>query len=441
MTAEICVMNRNGIALATDSAVTIGSGQKVYNTANKLFALSKYEPVGVMIYGNAHHIKVPWETVIKLYRQKLAIEAKSYTKDYLHDFLAFLTNNTYNELTSIEADNDNASRLIYTFANDFFKLALRTAKHFVNKDRTMPKTEEEIFEEILKLVLKEEERLSSLDLLVGFDEPDVNEFKRRHEGTLNSVLDYNFSSLFSYDYVNVKNRLKELIVSKIFKEFSSGKTGLVIAGFGVNELYPSAHSVEIDGIISGKLKYRFTNDMSITNHEPAIIEPFAQSDVVNSFLNGIDPLIHKFTFLELNGLFNSLPRKIAELLEELTHPEVSIDQLEKAFAKLFNKVYNDYNTAYDDYKRKQFTEPALQVVASLPKDELSEIAESLINITSFRRRVSSGPETVGGPVDVAVITKGDGFVWINRKHYFQKELNAQFHANYFRRDQDVQRTT
>ena len=52
MTAELIVMNKNGLALAADSAVTISSGTgpaKIYNTANKLFALSKYHPIGVMV--------------------------------------------------------------------------------------------------------------------------------------------------------------------------------------------------------------------------------------------------------------------------------------------------------------------------------------------------------------------------------------------------------
>ena len=35
-------------------------------------------------------------------------------------------------------------------------------------------------------------------------------------------------------------------------------------------------------------------------------------------------------------------------------------------------------------------------------------------------------------MDVAVISKGDGFVWINRKHYFKPELNASFFSNYFK---------
>jgi len=39
-------------------------------------------------------------------------------------------------------------------------------------------------------------------------------------------------------------------------------------------------------------------------------------------------------------------------------------------------------------------------------------------------------ESVGGPIDVALISKGDGFVWIERKHYFRAELNHHFFADY-----------
>ncbi len=52
MTAEIGVMNRLGVALAADSAVTIGGdARKVYSSADKLFQLSLGAPVGVMVYG------------------------------------------------------------------------------------------------------------------------------------------------------------------------------------------------------------------------------------------------------------------------------------------------------------------------------------------------------------------------------------------------------
>lgn len=53
MSAGICIMNKNAIALAADSAVTIGPHLAIHNSANKLFALSKVAPVGAIIYSNA----------------------------------------------------------------------------------------------------------------------------------------------------------------------------------------------------------------------------------------------------------------------------------------------------------------------------------------------------------------------------------------------------
>jgi len=72
----------------------------------------------------------------------------------------------------------------------------------------------------------------------------------------------------------------------------------------------------------------------------------------------------------------------------------------------------------------------LNVVSILPKDELAFMAESLVKLTSFKRRVTMETETVGGPIDVAVISKGDGFIWIKRKHYFKSSENPQFFINY-----------
>ena len=84
------------------------------------------------------------------------------------------------------------------------------------------------------------------------------------------------------------------------------------------------------------------------------------------------------------------------------------------------------------YGNERHAQPVVTAVAHLPKEELAAMAEALVSLTSFKRRVSHDPETVGGPIDVAVISKGDGFIWINRKHYFDPKLNHHFFANYYR---------
>ncbi|WP_252177884.1 hypothetical protein [Endozoicomonas sp. 4G] len=94
MTTEVVVMNKSAIAMAADSAVTISGGDqiapKIYNSVNKLFQLSKVAPVGVMIYGGAEIMGVPWETIIKTYRQKLGSVTFDSLEEYASHFLTHL---------------------------------------------------------------------------------------------------------------------------------------------------------------------------------------------------------------------------------------------------------------------------------------------------------------------------------------------------------------
>ena len=72
MSAGICIMNRNAIAMAADSAVTVGDHAAIHNSANKLFSLSRVAPVGVIVYANAALMTVPIEIIVKQYKKQLA---------------------------------------------------------------------------------------------------------------------------------------------------------------------------------------------------------------------------------------------------------------------------------------------------------------------------------------------------------------------------------
>ena len=90
------------------------------------------------------------------------------------------------------------------------------------------------------------------------------------------------------------------------------------------------------------------------------------------------------------------------------------------------EVYESMEEAVKEYQQTNYVEPLLGVVRSLPKEELADMAETLVNLTSFKRRVTRATESVGPPIDVAIITKGDGFVWMKRKNYVNAEINARF---------------
>ena len=94
---------------------------------------------------------------------------------------------------------------------------------------------------------------------------------------------------------------------------------------------------------------------------------------------------------------------------------------------IVQKAYQDLGaTMFDIY-----TKNLLETLTSLDKEDMANMAESFVALTSLIRRMSPREETVGGPVDVAVISKGDGFIWIKRKHYFDPKYNNHFFENYY----------
>jgi hypothetical protein len=60
---------------------------------------------------------------------------------------------------------------------------------------------------------------------------------------------------------------------------------------------------------------------------------------------------------------------------------------------------------------------------------MAGLAETLISLQSLKEKLTKPSETVGGPIDVAVITRNEGLVWIKRKHFFDPKLNSRYIAN------------
>lgn len=60
---------------------------------------------------------------------------------------------------------------------------------------------------------------------------------------------------------------------------------------------------------------------------------------------------------------------------------------------------------------------------AMPMQDAIDLAEFLVYVSEMFARFMPSPPTVGGPIEVAAITKHEGFKWIARKHYFSTELN------------------
>ncbi len=417
MTAEVAIANSSAIALAADSAVTIGD-QKIYNSALKLFSLSKVAPVGVMVYGNADLIDVPWETLIKAHRKKLGGTTFQKLEDYANSFLSFLQESPvlFSEDTQQRWLRGNVAGYYVLIRNELFEEV-----EGIIKEKGEVRSNEAC-EILLKLVTKHRDELSVRDFAEGFDDSHNEQIRAKYAADFAEIQADVFEKLaITPGASSFLSDIGCLIHTK--QVFSMGVSGLVIAGYGEDEIYPVITTYDIEGVILGKLKYRKNLEKchTITSANQCRIIAFAQEDMVLTFMNGVNPQVLLFLQSYLEHIFTRLP----ELLDD--H---SIDKTK--FTEDTHKLLESFWDMLWEHLNQEQASPVLRMVTVLPKDELAAMAEALVNLTAFKRRITESRETVGGPIDVAVISKGDGFIWVKRKHYFPPELNQHFFANYFR---------
>ncbi|EPL4655504.1 hypothetical protein L7H99_003493, partial [Klebsiella pneumoniae] len=139
---------------------------------------------------------------------------------------------------------------------------------------------------------------------------------------------------------------------------------------------------------------------------------FASEDEVFTFVRGFNNSI-------INFMGNTVSQLSNVILENLRERGVSDEISEQKLASLKDDIIDRVQRYCDE----NFTQKVTNMLTSLSKKDLSYMAESLVNLSAFKLKISDSYETVGGPIDVAIISKTDGFVWIKRKLYFDKNLN------------------
>ena len=410
MSAEVILMNKNGIAIAADSAVTIGNKTKIYNTADKMFMLSKYAPVGILIYNSASIMGIQLEIIIKQYRRKLGEKTFQTLKEYCDDFMSYcieFANNYSGEKIELEIINNQ----ILNKCDEIFRIVLSMANKEVGKNSF--KNDNELMEFINIKIIEIVDRTN-----VEINDEVMDDLY--YNNILSKLDTSNIIDFCSESYkINLKEETKKKIMLKLNDIIRNKKywdrsnfTGIAITGYGDNEIFPVCIQIETLGIINNKVLKLNENSFQITHEQNSQIIPLAQTDVMDEFFLGINN--------EINQIYvKKFKNRIASEKDE----------------SVKNKIIQ-LNTSIEEEKNKLVKDRLMNIHRSLsflPRDEMIYMAEGMINLTSFKRRLvlDNFSETVGGPIDIAFISKGDGFIWIKRKKYFDKEMNYVFTENYF----------
>ncbi len=315
MTAIVGILNKRGIAIASDSAVTftnaiqevaiqnknekvISVKDKVVNSGDKMLRLKDNQPVAVMIVGNSLLTKLPWDVIVRWYRKQNDSSGFPKLEDYVQQFKGFVDS----EIIASHIKND--------------------------------------------VVFKEKER-----------------------------------------------------------------TSLVFAGYGEDEAYPSICQYEVTGINKSKLQWQLSGSANISGEQESNIFTSGQSDIIDAIELGIQ-----------NERIGVIRKRFQTLIEDL----LTQNLLDSLIVKI------DYPTIRQEVadlireSGKEHLRQHLKAIKQFDLQKMACLAENLIKATELHRKITFRQEGVGGLIDLAVITREDGFQWLNRKSWYEPSKGGQY---------------
>lgn len=388
MTAEVALLNKQAVALAADSKATFGSGMsiKTYDSVDKLFQLSNRHPVGVMIYGNAEFMRVPWEVIIKEFREN-------------HD--------------TAHASIEEWGQAFFEFAGQFENFTLRDSELAVfTKTASFLRAIEAsaLVNRSLEPLIADVEARTVHPALKNLTE---NEFLKNFPDLLERYADLLQSRIGDRMNADIRRQLPRLLHRLAIADIETvARSGIVIAGFGSRETFPALINLESDGVIAGRLAVTTRSDSQITVDHPADVLPFAVRNVMISMVHGVDPSFLDYSLTVFRDLIRANGDRLINQFAKNEQEKSRLASENAAMSDDFISIFLDY---LRDYIQDMHLGPFASTLQGMPPDEMAWLAESLVHLTSVKMRMSLGPEGVGGPVDTAVITKREGFKWVKRK--------------------------
>lgn len=442
MTSQLALMNKNAIALASDSAVTVGN--KTYNSATKIFTLKGNQAIGFMISNAGTYLpcNVAWERVIGLFSDEIGTEHLKTVADYVKRFKKFLS-----ESPKLTPNRENSTYIqsdLIEFLHNFLKPETKSELDDVAyslgiKYEEFPGLGEYVSDNLNKRIdhLHDQiiERVNELDKKEQYEHQRIAEF---HEETLMTA-----NNIFCEMYeVSPERRIKTLaIITYHLANFSSTPggaggtfTNLVIAGFGSEEISPVLIELKVGAIVDpelgacdagvtnfirirsdlkddGGIKYPNKTEVSAA----AFIIPYAQHAVIQNILNGIhDDLIK-------NYFRKNLPKFIADgVTKQLTSTLSEIDgigpstqaKIMKGFQdsseSLKRNISNEIGEGVNHFRgnRRAMFRTSTKMMSA---GQLAGFAKKLVSMEAEITYYSKPKRTVGGEIVAATITKEHGF--------------------------------
>lgn len=189
----------------------------------------------------------------------------------------------------------------------------------------------------------------------------------------------------TYTLEAVANRVRQFLYEEEYLQHvpvQPGKSptmGVLVAGYSAaarsGEIY--VLNVDADGQCAAPTRVSGQNDLSTLTFD-------GQTDAVQRLLAGFSPSIGRVLVENLGFAEKDVPQIASVLNQRLRVP-------------LFD--------------------------AQMPIQDAIDLAEFLVDVSAKFARFMPQPESVAGEIEIAAITKHEGFKWVRRKHYYHASIN------------------
>lgn len=411
MTSQIAILNKYGVAIASDTLSTLESDStaKSLQNSRKMFDLGPKHNVVVVNSDLSTINGVPISTLLAKWAESHE-EPLNTLQEYAWSFLFWMEELSESQLPGTRAeftdfitaqiqeiservsshfpagdkpwwprsaerlDNDKA------YANSYTLHAAREVGKF---HRAISDFDEEFYEllegENREFMLKEIERIA----LLWFPENSLRGATRKK--LLNSLW---------------KSTFKKPIEGSNF-------CCLGFVGYGADDFYPRLESFNIERVVPGVTRYGHGGSQHSNFQNSAGMYRWAQFDAIDTFLKGI----HSTFLSDLKYKFRNAA--VEQKRVEFENPEEFTPAIELEWSGLGEAIYNRLEDYISSYQENHY-ENLLSTLSFMDTPELAQVAKSLIEMQVLAAHNSMNIQTVGGDIEVVTIAPRNGITWRNR---------------------------
>lgn len=377
MSTALLILNREGVAIAADSAVTIGS-LNVMNTAEKIIPLMNFPNAALVFADSAEYMNYPIKTVLQLF--DLHLKKRSTKVEHMVDlaklFFHFLQQYTFHE--------DEVIRFIRRNAYFYY---------------------DEVFEEGFNMETLQEQ-LNDME-----SSTDIKRTNQLRKLMRSKYIDI-FRNVSSNRDLELNSDEQEALEELLIELFCNGNqytdsVNLVFAGYGDHQANPSIYEIDLFGQIDSLIFYDEIYEERISLDQTLIMTTMAQSKMIELMQDGI-PL----------SKLRSMHADRLKMIIDFIKGDSSDSPLKDREFLSFLESKADEIRRFVDRESVDLTseswQPLYRGLRSQTIDSLAHYVEVLVSVAILNSKYSQDAElfeTVGGPVDVATITMIDGFKW------------------------------